>query len=115
MFQDVQGKRLCHPASHLLDHSAFSTSCVCSDVRSVGQRAPRYDGKHYIGFSKIFQYDRPQAAALVQKALTESLPVYALFLFKEQAEEEPARLPQVDGYVWINSRRSDCRTSGFKA
>jgi hypothetical protein len=37
---------------------------------------------------------------LVQKALTEPLPVYALFLFKEEAKEKPARLPQVDGYVW---------------
>ena len=79
--------------------SAFSTFARTLGVS--GQRAPRYDGKHYIGFSKIFHHHRPQAAGLVEKALTESLPVYAVFLFKEQAEEEPARLPQVDGYVWI--------------
>jgi hypothetical protein len=52
------------------------------------------DGKRYHGFSRIFQYSRPQAAALVEKALAQSLMVYQLFTFKEEVEEKAPRLPQ---------------------
>jgi len=46
-------------------------------------------------------WKRPEAAALVKKALAQSLMLYALFAFKEEVKEKAARLPQVDGYVWI--------------
>jgi hypothetical protein len=59
------------------------------------------DGKYYVGFSKVFPYDRPQALALVKRGLDQSLPVYALFLSREEMEEKTARLPQVDGYRWV--------------
>ena len=59
------------------------------------------DGKHHYKWSYTWRYDRPQALALVQRGLTESLPIYALFVSEREMEENTGRLPRVDGYDWV--------------
>jgi hypothetical protein len=58
------------------------------------------DGNHVYKFSKIWRYDRPQALALVQHGLEQSLPVYALFISEEDMTINQSRLPAVPGYSW---------------
>ena len=43
----------------------------------------------------------PQALALLQRGLTQSLPIYALFVSKQEMEEKTSRLPRVDGFDWV--------------
>src|ERR1700730_202270 len=64
------------------------------------------DGKQYVGFSKIFHYDRPQAMALVKRGLDQSLPIYALFVSEEEMNENASRLPDLDGYEWVAAGNS---------
>jgi hypothetical protein len=59
------------------------------------------DGEGYVGFSKIFEYDRPQATALVKRGLGQSLPIYALFVSQDEMDEKASRLPELDGYEWV--------------
>ncbi|PYK66166.1 MAG: hypothetical protein DME50_06360, partial [Verrucomicrobia bacterium] len=59
------------------------------------------DEKRYIAFWYIVTYNSAQALALVRRGLAQSLPVYALFVSREEMEEKAARLPQVDGYAWV--------------
>ena len=59
------------------------------------------DGKHPYKWSYTWRYDRPQALALTERGLAQSLPIYALFVSKRGMEENMMRLPQVDGYEWI--------------
>src|SRR5262249_23440320 len=49
------------------------------------------DGKHHYKWSYTWRYDQPQALALVQRGLAESLPVYALFVSKQEMEENTGR------------------------
>jgi hypothetical protein len=59
------------------------------------------NGKHHYKWSYTWRYDRPQALDLVQHGLTQSLPIYALFVSKREMEENTGRLPRVDGYDWV--------------
>jgi hypothetical protein len=59
------------------------------------------DGKNHYKWSKIWRYDRPQALALAELGLQQSIPVYALFVSKREMEEKIGRLPQVDGFEWV--------------
>lgn len=59
------------------------------------------DGKHHYKWSHRWRYDRPQALALLQRGLTQSLPIYALFVSKQEMEEKTSRLPRVDGFDWV--------------
>jgi len=59
------------------------------------------DGERYFAFREILTYNREDAEALVQRALADSLPVYALFLSKEEMKQKASRLPQIDGYAWV--------------
>ena len=63
--------------------------------------AVHIDGERYVRFRNVVTYDRPQALALVKRALGESRPVYALFVSQKEMEEKAVRLPQVDGYAWV--------------
>jgi hypothetical protein len=58
------------------------------------------DGKHHYKWSYLWRYDRPQALALVQRGLEESLPIYALFVSQDQMITQQSRLPNVPGYEW---------------
>jgi hypothetical protein len=67
------------------------------------------DGKHHYKWSLIWRYERPQALALVERGLEQSLPVYALFISRNEMITKQSRLPTVPGYEWrlINNSRSD--------
>ncbi|HEU0049256.1 MAG TPA: hypothetical protein VFQ43_16835 [Nitrososphaera sp.] len=58
------------------------------------------DGKHHYKWSYTWRYDRPQALALVEHALEQSIPVYALFISRNEMVSEQSRLPAVPGYEW---------------
>jgi hypothetical protein len=62
--------------------------------------AAHLDGERYVRLRNVVTYDRAQALALVNHALRQSRPVYALFVSQKEMDEKAARLPQVDGYEW---------------
>jgi hypothetical protein len=85
------------------------TGIVLSDIDPVylNSLLPRsfvaapIDGKHPYKWSYTWRYDRPQALALTERGLAQSLPIYALFVSKREMEEKIMRLPQLDGYEWV--------------
>jgi hypothetical protein len=67
------------------------------------------DGKHNYKWSYIWRYDRPQASALVEHGLQQSLSVFALFTSQDDVAGNQSRLPTVPGYEWrtlSNSQRN---------
>ena len=58
------------------------------------------DGNHNYKWSYTWRYDRPEALALVKRGLQQSLPVYALFVSRNEVTTEQSRLPAVPGYEW---------------
>jgi hypothetical protein len=84
------------------------TGIVLSDIDPVYLNAllPRsfiaapIDGKHNYKWSYTWRYDRPQASALVENGLRQSLPVYALFASQDDVAENQSRLPTAPGYEW---------------
>ncbi len=58
------------------------------------------DGKHHYKWSFIWRYDRPQALALVERGLEQSVPVYALFTSRADIATNQSRLPSVPEYEW---------------
>jgi hypothetical protein len=67
------------------------------------------DGKHHYKWSYTWRYDRPQAMALVEHGLQQSVPVYALFTSRDDVATNQSRLPRVPGYEWriLNNSRDD--------
>ncbi len=58
------------------------------------------DGDHHYKWSYTWRYDRPEALAFAQHGLEQSLPVYALFVSRDEAITKKSRLPVVPGYDW---------------
>jgi hypothetical protein len=58
------------------------------------------DGKHHYKWSYTWRYDRPQALALVEHGLQQSLPIYALFTSRDEVATNRSRLPNIPGYEW---------------
>lgn len=58
------------------------------------------DGDHNYKWSYSWRYDRPQALAMVEHGLDQSLPVYALFVSRDEMATKQSRLPVVPGYNW---------------
>ncbi|PYL70192.1 MAG: hypothetical protein DMF28_00575 [Verrucomicrobia bacterium] len=58
------------------------------------------DGNHNYKWSYTWRYDRPQALAMVEHGLEQSLPVYALFVSRDEMTTKQSRLPAVPGYEW---------------
>ena len=58
------------------------------------------DGNHHYKWSYTWRYDRPQAMALVERGLEQSVPVYALFVSRDEMTAKQSRLPTVPGYEW---------------
>ena len=58
------------------------------------------DGNHNYKWSYTWRYDRPQALALVEHGLQQSLPIYALFTSGDEAATKQSRLPNVPEYEW---------------
>ena len=90
---------------------------VFSDISPVylnalfpsGFVAAPLDGKKYIGFRHVVNYDRAQAVALAELSLHRSVPVYALFVSMKELNEKASRLPNVPGYQWVpTGNNTDC-------
>jgi len=64
------------------------------------------DGKGYVGFSKIFHYDRPQATELLKRGIEHTIPIYALFVSRDEMNEKVSRLPELHGYKWVIGENS---------
>jgi hypothetical protein len=93
---------------HFARQLSPQTGIVLSDIDPVYLNAllPRsfiaapIDGKHNYKWSYTWRYDRPQASALVEHSLRQSLPVYALFTSQDDVAGNESRLPNVPGYEW---------------
>jgi hypothetical protein len=94
--------------SHLANQLSREPGIVLSDIDPVYLNAllPRsfvaapIDGKHHYKWSYAWRYDRPQAMALVEHGLQQSLPVYALFTSGDEITTKQSRLPTLPGYEW---------------
>jgi len=62
------------------------------------------DGERYATWRRVVTYDRAQALALVKSGLSQSRPVYALFVSQKELAEKKARLPKLDGYEWVATK-----------
>ena len=102
---------------HFASRLGPQSGIVLSDIDPVYLNAllPRsfiaapIDGKHNYKWSYTWRYDRPQALALVEHGLHQSLPVYALFTSQDDVAVNQSRLPTVPGYEWqtlSNSQRN---------
>jgi hypothetical protein len=95
---------------------------VLSDIDPVylnallprGFVAAPIDGKHHYKWSYTWRYDRPQALALVQRGLSQALPIYVLFVSKREMEENTSRLPRVDGFDWVPVNDSSAEAAILK-
>ena len=65
------------------------------------------DGKHNYPWSYTWRYGPPQALALVEHGLQQAVPVYALFVSREEAATKQSRLPDLAGYKWRVLNNSD--------
>jgi Dolichyl-phosphate-mannose-protein mannosyltransferase len=67
------------------------------------------DGNHHYKWSYTWRYERPQALALVERGLEQSLPVYALFVSRDEMAAKRSRLPVIPGYEWhiLNDSRNN--------
>jgi hypothetical protein len=105
-------------AEELVDRIGKQPGIVLSDIDPVYLNAllpepfvaAPLDGKHDFRFSKLWRYDRPQAAALAKRGLDQSLSVCALFVSPEETTADQSRLPVVPGYEWTVLSNSDART-----
>ena len=95
---------------------------VLSDIDSVYLNAllphsfvaAPIDGDHHYKWSYTWRYDRPQALAFVQHGLEQSLPVYALFVSRDEATTKRSRLPVVPGYDWHLLDQTDGKAAILK-
>jgi hypothetical protein len=58
------------------------------------------DEKHHYKWSYTWRYDRSQALSLVERGLEQSIPVYALFVSRDEMATKQSRLPAVPGHEW---------------
>jgi len=72
------------------------------------------DGNHQYKWSYTWRYDRPQALALVEHGLEQSIPVYALFISQTEMVSKQSRLPIVPGYEWHILNNSPGKTTILK-
>jgi hypothetical protein len=81
---------------------------VLSDIDPVylntllpqGFVAAPIDGIHNYPYSKLWHYDKYEAALLVTRGLSQHVLIYALFVSKAQMTTDLPRLPQIDGHQW---------------
>jgi hypothetical protein len=67
------------------------------------------DGSHNYCYSRLWHYGKPEALQLVQSGLDHAIPVYALLLSLNDANQDMKRLPIVQGYNWKQSAKSNTR------
>lgn len=68
------------------------------------------DDKHYYSYSRVWHYGKAEAMQFIRGALDKAIPVYALFVSSEHLDQDLNRLPEIQGYTWERSKRSDRRT-----
>jgi hypothetical protein len=93
---------------HFAKRLSRQTGIVLSDIDPVYLNAllphsfvaAPIDGKHSYKWSYTWRYDQPQASALVEHGLQQSLSVYALFTSQDDVAGNQSRLPKVPGYEW---------------
>lgn len=64
------------------------------------------DGNHRYHRNDSWHYERPQALALVEHGLDQSLPIYALFVSVDEMIAKRSRLPAIPGYEWYLLNKS---------
>ncbi len=107
---------------HFARRLSRQTGIVLSDIDPVYLNAllphsfvaAPIDGKHNYKWSYTWRYDRPQASALVEHGLQQSLSVYALFTSQDDVAGNQSRLPNVPGYEWRVLNNSDRRAAILK-
>jgi hypothetical protein len=67
------------------------------------------DDKHNYCYSRLWHYGKADAHRLVAGGLDHAIPVYALFVPSEHLDQDVQRLPQIQGYIWKRSDRSNRR------
>ena len=65
------------------------------------------DDKHNYCYSRQWHYGKAEAMRFVAGGLDHASPVYALFVPSEHLVQDIQRLPQIQGYSWKRSHRSD--------
>jgi hypothetical protein len=65
------------------------------------------DDHHNYRFSRLWHYGKAEATRLVAGGLDHAIPVYGLFVPSEYLDQDVQRLPQIQGYSWKRSDRSD--------
>jgi hypothetical protein len=65
------------------------------------------DEKHNYCFSRQWHYGKAEAIQLVAGGLNRGIPVYALFVPSKHVDQDVRRLPQIQGYTWKRSDRSN--------
>jgi len=96
-------------AQSLLRSCANKPGIVLSDIDPVYLNAllgdsfvaAPLDGKHHYTYSATWHYGQPEAVALIHRALARCLDVYGLFASTKDLDQNLARLPSLEGYVWI--------------
>ncbi|MFZ0916029.1 MAG: hypothetical protein WAN04_03975 [Candidatus Udaeobacter sp.] len=93
---------------HFARRLSGQTGIVFSDIDPVYLNAllphsfvaAPIDGKHKYKWSYTWSYDQPQALALLEHGLQQSLSAYALFTSQDDVARNQSRLPNVPGYEW---------------
>jgi hypothetical protein len=65
------------------------------------------DGNHWYRYSRLWHYDKAEAAQLVTNGLGHATPVYALLVPSKDADQDIKRLPLIQGYTWKRSNETD--------
>ena len=99
---------------HLIESVEQTHGLVFSDISPVylnalfppGLVAAPLDGKRYIQWRHVVNYDDAQAVRLAELTLHRSIPVYALFISTKEFDEKGSRLPNVPGYRWVPTEHS---------
>jgi len=67
------------------------------------------DDDHSYRFSLLWHYGKAEAIRLVQSGLEHAIPVYALLVRSEHPDQAVDRLPEIQGYSWKRSGKSNSR------
>jgi hypothetical protein len=94
---------------HFIESVGQTRGLVFSDISSVYLNAlfpPEFvaaplDGKRFIPWRHVVDYDDAKAVTLAELNLNRSIPVYALFISTKELDEKASRLPNVPGYRWV--------------
>jgi len=67
------------------------------------------DANHDYCYSRLWHYGKPEAIRLIQSGLEHAIPVYALLVPSKHLDQDVQRLPEIQGYSWKRSEKSNSR------